>query len=101
MIDEEYPLLKRRPTINPYRHTAFLIVNRLAWDLRFESWPRRRMRSWQDKYSGQKAVILCNGPSLLKSDLSLLDGIFTFGFFIRHSAQPMLKFSFDIFIEII
>ncbi|WP_199317689.1 6-hydroxymethylpterin diphosphokinase MptE-like protein [Richelia sinica] len=37
------------------------------------------MKNWQNKYADHKAVILCNGPSLLKSDLSLLDNVFTFG----------------------
>ncbi|KOR31965.1 hypothetical protein TI05_10280 [Achromatium sp. WMS3] len=80
MIDKEDPIVKERPVINPYIHGAALIVRRLLWDIRPESWrSRRKIKLWKDKYKGQKAVILCNGPSLLKSDLSLLDDIFTFG----------------------
>lgn len=80
MIDKEDPIVKQRPVINPYRHGATLIVKRLLWDIRPESWlSRRKIRLWKDKYEGKKAVIVCNGPSLLKSDLSLLDGVFTFG----------------------
>lgn len=74
------PLLTQRPTINPYRYGAFEIWNRLKWDLNPESWrSRQKLKACKDKYVGEKAVILCNGPSLLKSDLSLLDGVFTFG----------------------
>lgn len=74
------PLLTQRPTINPYGYGAFEIWNRLKWDLNPESWrSRQKLKACKDKYAGEKAVILCNGPSLLKSDLSLLDGVFTFG----------------------
>jgi len=74
------PLLNRRPTSNPYRYAASLIWNRLKWDLDPESWrSRKRLKACKDKYAGDKAVIVCNGPSLLKSDFSLLEGVFTFG----------------------
>jgi hypothetical protein len=67
-------------TVNPYILGLYLIFDRLKWDLSAESWKsRKKLRSLKDKYSNQKAVILCNGPSLLKSDLGLLDNVFTFG----------------------
>lgn len=76
----EDPLLNIRPTINPYRRALSGLVNRLRWDINLESWrSRRKIRKWKDAYSGEKAVILCNGPSLLAVDLNLLDGVFTFG----------------------
>ena len=79
-MSEINEFLKQRPTINPYRYGAFLILDRLKWDLNPESWRSRKIiKSWQNKYAGQKAVILCNGPSLLKTDFSLLEGVFTFG----------------------
>lgn len=69
-----------RPTINPYRHAASAVAERLRWDLRPESWRSRRgLRRWRDRHEGRKAVVLCNGPSLLKTDFSLLEGVFTFG----------------------
>ncbi len=69
-----------RATINPYLYGAYEIALRLAWDIHPQSWvSRRRIRSLQNAYVGRKAVIICNGPSLLKSDLSLLDGVYTFG----------------------
>jgi hypothetical protein len=74
------PLLTQRPTNNPYRYGAVAIWSRLKWDLNLESWrSRKRLKAYKDKYAGDKAVIVCNGPSLLKSDLSLLEGVFTFG----------------------
>jgi|ADGO01.1.fsa_nt_gi Uncharacterized protein conserved in bacteria len=80
ILQAEEPTLALKPTVNPYRFAAYLIVQRLRWDLRPESWrSRQALRNMRDRYAGQKAVIVCNGPSLLKSDLSLLDGIFTFG----------------------
>jgi hypothetical protein len=73
-------LLAQRATINPYRNAAKLVFDRLRWDISWESFRSRRiLRSWQDRFPGQKAVILCNGPSLLQSDLSSLKGRFTFG----------------------
>lgn len=69
-----------RHTNNPYYFGARLILSRLIWDLTAESWySRRKLKKYHNAYQGQKAVILCNGPSLLKSDLSLLKDTFTFG----------------------
>jgi hypothetical protein len=70
------------PVINPYLAGAGLIARRLWWDLHPEAFrSRRRLRSDKDAYRGRKAVILCNGPSLLKTDFGLLaaSGVFTFG----------------------
>lgn len=73
-------VLTQRPTLNPYRYATWEIWNRLKWDLNPESWrSRHKLNAWKDKYLGDKAVIVCNGPSLLKTDLSLLEGVFTFG----------------------
>jgi len=69
-------------TINPYYHAASLFKRRLIWDLNPESWmSRKKLIELRDKYKDRKAVIICNGPSLLKSDLSCLTSsdIFTFG----------------------
>lgn len=74
------PIVARSSAINPYRFAISAVRHRLKWDVNPESWrSRRKLKSWQDKYLGKKAVILCNGPSLLQSDLSLLEGFFTFG----------------------
>lgn len=69
-----------RPDINPYRFATALVLQRLRWDLKPQSWKsRRRLRACRGCFAGQKAVIVCNGPSLLKSNLSLLTGVFSFG----------------------
>ena len=69
-----------RPTINPYVSAGGLVMQRLRWDVRPQAWSsRHKLRHWKDRLAGQKAVIVCNGPSLLDTDLSLLDGVFTFG----------------------
>jgi len=78
--DRSHPLQNQRATINPYRFALNLVLQRARWDLTLESYRSRNiLRAWKNRYSGQKAVIVCNGPSLLKADLSLLNGVFTFG----------------------
>jgi len=71
---------KSRVRLNPYMTAAGLILTRLRWDMTPLSWiSRSRLRKLRDAYRGQKAVILCNGPSLLNTDWPLLRGIYTFG----------------------
>jgi hypothetical protein len=79
-MDYDNPLVQRRDAVNPYLRGAELIGRRLLWDLRPQSWiSRRKLKRLRDAHRGEKAVILCNGPSLLRSDLSLLAGTYTFG----------------------
>jgi hypothetical protein len=67
-------------TLNPYYYALYTFLDRLKWDLRPASFSSRaKLKAWKDRHRGQKAVIVCNGPSLLKSDLSLLKGVTTFG----------------------
>ncbi|MCS5489181.1 hypothetical protein [Algoriphagus limi] len=78
----------QKEILNPYK-TAFGkiyraifhdIVDRLLWDLNPESWKsRKKLKALHNKYAGQKAVILFNGPSLKNVDFSLLEGVFTIG----------------------
>lgn len=76
-----------RPTVNPYRRLIGSILeawpdakSRFLWDLNpVARESSKRIESWHNKYAGQKAVIVCNGPSLNNTDLSLLKGVFTFG----------------------
>lgn len=61
---------------------ASLIKRRIVWDLTAESWrSRARLKAMKNQYKGKKAVILCNGPSLLKVDFEQLQssGVYTFG----------------------
>lgn len=79
-VDAKNPLLRVPAVINPYRTSAILLKNRLLWDLRWESWcSRRKIKKWHNKHLGEKAVIVCNGPSLLETNFDLLEGVFTFG----------------------
>ena len=71
-----------RATINPYRFAADLVLFRLVWDMHPYSWiSRKRIKAWKDRFLGQKAVILCNGPSLNEVNFEDLaaSGTFTFG----------------------
>lgn len=73
-------LRTQRPEINLYRVALGLIRDRLRWDLTgISRGNERRLRAWRNRYVDQKAVIMCNGPSLLQTDFSLLDGLFVFG----------------------
>jgi len=74
------PLLLQRATINPYLAAANLIFHRLRWDLDPQSFKSRsRLRALRNAHEGEKAVILCNGPSLNKVDFDSLEGTFCFG----------------------
>ncbi|MGJ5627857.1 6-hydroxymethylpterin diphosphokinase MptE-like protein [Nostoc sp. CALU 1950] len=82
-MSPDNPIFNQRVTINPYRGFArgcFELWKRFEWDLNPESWKSRsKLKTLKNSYLGQKAVILCNGPSLLKHDLSILNKTFTFG----------------------
>ncbi|MBC8012036.1 MAG: DUF115 domain-containing protein [Burkholderiales bacterium] len=69
-----------RETNNPYSTARKLFFKRLKWDLRPEAFRSRGiLKRCKNAHFGSKAVIVCNGPSLLKSDLTLLKGVYTFG----------------------
>ncbi len=79
-MPEEQFLLHRHPTLNPYLSGVNLILKRLRWDITLESWRSRyKLKRLKNRFVDQNAVIVCNGPSLLKSDLSLLKKTFSFG----------------------
>jgi hypothetical protein len=68
--------------LNPYHRGASLFLKRLAWDLSTKSRAsRKKIKSFHNKYTGKKAVILCNGPSLNDVDFDLLkeSDVYTFG----------------------
>ncbi len=69
-------------TYNPYLHYGHLLISRVIWDFHLCSWlSRKRLRKWKDRFIGQKAIILCNGPSLNKVNFNnfIKCRIFTFG----------------------
>jgi len=56
------------------------VANQLKWDLNpLSRHSRRLMWRWKQEVSQDKAVILCNGPSLNEVDFDLLDEVYTFG----------------------
>lgn len=69
--------------LNLYQEGAALFWTRLKWDLRGPvAWKnRQKLRRLKDCREGEKAVILCNGPSLIKTDFELLktSNVFTIG----------------------
>lgn len=71
-----------RERINPYIAAAGLLLLRLKWDLSPLSWKSRiKLKRLKNSNVGQKAVILCNGPSLNKVNFNLLEksSVFSFG----------------------
>jgi 6-hydroxymethylpterin diphosphokinase MptE-like protein len=52
-----------------------------------------RLEEWKDKYKGQRAFIIGNGPSLNQTDLSKLRDEFTFGLNRIYLMFPRLGFS--------
>ena len=78
------------------------LVDRVKWDLKKVS---RKSRSVLSNLEGsqkhKKAVILCNGPSLLHTDFSLLENTFTFGLnrinlmFEQNHFRPDIILAFD------
>lgn len=69
-----------RDFLNPYRVGLRLILDRLIWDISFRSWiHRKKFIALRNLHSGEKAIILCNGPSLKNVDFSTLGKVFTFG----------------------
>jgi hypothetical protein len=73
-------LLQEEATVNPYRIGCHEMLSRLRWDLTLESWrSRKKLRALKDGHGGEKAIILCNGPSLNRVDLDLLRNTYCFG----------------------
>ena len=72
--------MNKRLTINPYLLSIAMILKRFTWDVHPESWrSRNRIKARKNSHIGDKAIIICNGPSLLDVDLSKMNGIYTFG----------------------
>jgi hypothetical protein len=81
-MDSSDPLAGSRATVNPYLSGTGMILRRLRWDLRLQSFvSRRRLRRIRDSHAGGRAVILCNGPSLANVDFGELEasGVYCFG----------------------
>jgi hypothetical protein len=75
-------VIETMKTVNPYRVAKQLVCGRIRWDLDWRSWSSRRaLTRLRGVHAGGKAVILCNGPSLLRTDFQAINkaGLFTFG----------------------
>ena len=74
------PVIKKIAQVNPYFLAADMVRKRISWDFNYKSWlSRARINKMKDSAKEKKAVILCNGPSLLKVDFQTLKGLQTFG----------------------
>lgn len=94
--DATDPLLLRRAEVNPYRVCIVELLRRLRWDLRVEAWrSRRKLGALRDSRKGQKAVILCNGPSLNRVDFTELKSVYCFGLNKIHLLFPRTSFRPD------
>jgi len=57
--------------MNPYPKLIKSLIQKLAWDLRPEAFRSRSiLQALKGSQKGRKAVILCNGPSLLETDFA-------------------------------
>lgn len=68
--------------INIYRLGLGFLANKLFWDLKSEAWQsKRKLKYLKNKYRNDKAIILCNGPSLNLVDFEVLKNkkVFTVG----------------------
>ena len=80
MPDQRNPLVKQKSTNNPYRIGASLILRRTLWDLNPISWKsRNKLKRLYNSKMEQKAVIVCNGPSLNEMNMDSLHDVYTFG----------------------
>jgi len=105
MNETDIPLLDEREDNNPYYEGFRMIYHRLKWDVTPTAWKSKNsLKRKLNEYEGQKAVILCNGPSLLKTDFSLLKNTFTFGLnkinllFDKHDFRPSCIVSVNKFV---
>lgn len=70
----------RLDTLNPYLYAFHYFFQRFSWDVQPRSWVnRRKLKKMKNLHLGKKAVILCNGPSLLDVDFESLSDVYTFG----------------------
>ena len=82
--------------LDPYRFGIGLILKRMIWDFSPYSWiNRRKLRGFKNLYYGEKAVIVCNGPSLRDIDFDQLKTVYTFGLNKINSFFPEISFRPD------
>lgn len=80
LVSVEPKLCAYRNLISAQRMFLRDAWNRLKWDMRPSGWKsRQRLVDERDRFGGQSAVIVCNGPSLLRTRLELLSGTYSIG----------------------
>lgn len=95
------PLKLRRLLTSPYWWWYNRARHRLAAALkpRFER-DQRRLASYRNAHSGERCVIIGNGPSLKRTDLSKLKGEITFGMNRIYLLFPELGFETSYFVSV-
>ena len=74
------PIFARKESNNPYRYAAGEVYRRLKWDLNIRSFSSRAgLRKIKNRHTGEKAIIIANGPSLRDIDMNTLKDVYTFG----------------------
>lgn len=96
--------------MNPYKFAmgkVYRVFNKdlkekILWDFKsVAKKSKKNFRQLENSHKGEKAVILCNGPSLIKTDFSLLDNVFTIGLnkinllFNDFTFRPSMVIAFD------
>lgn len=76
------PILNPYP-INPYRnfiYSTLEVFDKFKWDISSSAAvSRKNLNRIKNNYATSKAVIICNGPSLLKTNLDIPNNVFTIG----------------------
>jgi len=99
--------MKRRlpqPLQEPARKTWYALLRARQWPAAsFHPWRRSSMHhldNLRDAYHGKRCIIIGNGPSLKQTDLSRLQGEFTFGMNRIYLMFPELGFSTTFFLSV-
>jgi hypothetical protein len=86
------------------RNTFIACQNASLWPAAtFHPWRRasiQRLAAYKDKHRGQRGFIIGNGPSLKQTDLSKLNGEFTFGMNRIYLLFPELGFTTTYFLTV-
>ena len=89
--------------MNIYKFCYRLVKTKLLWDLSFKSFiHKNRIKKWKNNYLNQKAIILCNGPSLNSVDFDLIkeNNVFTIGLNKINLLFSSIDFRPDIIISV-
>jgi hypothetical protein len=92
------------PVVGMIRETRDALVRAGEWPAAtFHPWRRdsiRGMAELKDRYHGERCFIIGNGPSLRKTDLSLLKNEYTFGLNRIYLAFPDMGFTTTFYLSV-